>query len=235
VPVRVAETGSAFLNRILQVFFPGFAAMDREREFDRIRRIYTQANALQLLAITPFFLAMAVEGETLLRLWINPEFARDAAPIVLLVCLNFWISSLTNLPTLAALAFGFPQLMSKYSLIRMAVTVVAGYPLVQQWGLMGAAVALLLSELPGLALIAEGSYRVLGVQVMRRILRLLLQHFGLALLLWLAYEWWWKHSAHYSPWGVGALLALHLLLCWASGLFGPEERQRVRSLLLKWR
>lgn len=235
VPVRVAETGSALLSRILQVFFPGFAAMDRATESARIRRILLEANSLQLLAITPFFLGMALEGHTLLALWINPDFARQTSSIVLVVCLNYWLSSLTNMPSILALAFGMPDIVSKYSLIRMAVTLVVGYPLVNHFGLMGAALALLASELPALVMISETLRRALGRETARAVLWRMALHFAVAAALYAAYELLLRPSRWYGPWMLVATLLAYAALAVATGLFGAAERQRLQALLLKWR
>lgn len=235
VPVRVAETGSALLNRILQVFFPGFAAMDRATEMGRIRRILREANSLQLLAITPFFLGMTLEGHTLLALWINPEFARQASGIFVVVCLNYWLSSLTNLPSILALACGMPDIVSKYSLIRMAVTLTVGYPLVVNFGLMGAAITLLLSELPALVMIPETLTRTLGGDTARSVMGRMGRHFGIAAVVYMGYELLLRPSGWYSPWMLVPAVALYFALAFLLGLVGPAERQRLHALLLRWR
>ncbi len=235
VPVRVAETGSALLNRVLQVFFPGFAAMDRATEMQRIRRILVEANSLQLLAITPFFLGMAIEGHTLLALWISPEFARQASGIIAVVCVNFWLSSLTNLPSVLALAFGMPDIVSKYSLIRMAVTLTVGYPLVVNFGLMGAALTLLASELPALVMIPETLGRALGGATARVVYWRMARHFLVAAALYAGYELLLRQSAWYSPWMLLPAVCAYFALAMATGLLGMAERERLRGLLLTWR
>jgi O-antigen/teichoic acid export membrane protein len=235
VPVRVAETGSVFLNRILQVFFPGFAAMDRATEMDRARRVFSQAIALQLLVTTPFFAVMILEGDTLLAVWIDPTFAQGAAGIILLVSLTYWLSSLTNLPTFLALSFGLPDIVSKYSVIRMLVTLIVGYPLVRWHGLLGAALTLLLSELPALAMIPETVTRALGGPTMRALWVPIGKHFALGAALVAAYTWLLEPSRWYSPWWVFAVPVAYFALAVPAGLLGPAERQRIGALLLKWK
>jgi O-antigen/teichoic acid export membrane protein len=235
VPVRVAETGSVFLNRILQVFFPGFAAMDRVNELGRIKRVFLEATSLQLLVTTPFFIGMIVEGHTLLALWINPEFARGAAGIILLVSLNYWLSSLTNLPTFLALSFGMPDIISKYSIIRMVITIVCGYPLVLHFGLMGAALSLLLSELSALFMIPETVHRTLDRETMNALWRPMALNFGIGAAIVLTYEFALRSSTLYSPWWVFATPVAYAALATATGLLGPRERARLHGLLLKWK
>ncbi len=235
VPVRVAETGSVFLNRILQVFFPGFASMDRVTELERIKRVFLEATSLQLLVTTPFFIGMIVEGHTLLSVWINPQFAEGAAGIILLVSINYWLSSLTNLPTFLALSFGMPDIISKYSIIRMMITVVCGYPLVLNFGLMGAALALLLSELNALFMIPETVRRTLGKDAMAALWRPMALNFLIGATIVLAYEFLLRPSAMYSPWWVIATPFAYLAMASLAGLLGPRERARLHGLILKWK
>jgi O-antigen/teichoic acid export membrane protein len=235
VPVRVAETGSVFLNRILQVLFPGFAAMDRVTEIERIRRVFLEATSLQLLVITPFFVGMVLEGYTLLALWIDPKFAQGAAGILLFVSVNYWLSSLTNLPTFLALSFNMPDIISKYSIIRMVIAIAAGYPLITHFGLAGAAAALLLSELPALFMIPETVRRTLGPQAVSELWRPMGLHFAIGAAIAVAYQWGLKPSALYTPWWVFAVPVCYLAAAAATGLLGPRERARIQSLVLKWK
>lgn len=235
VPVRMAETGSVFLNRILQVLFPGFASMDRVTEPDRIKRVFLEATSLQLLAITPFFVSMILEGDTLLALWIDPKFAEGAADIILLVSITYWLSSLTNLPTFLALSFGMPDIISKYSIYRMVIAVAAGYPLVTQFGLMGAAWVLLLAQLTALLMIPETVRRALGKEAVTQLWRPMALHFAIGAAIVVPYQWLLRPSPIYSPWWVFAVPLVYLAATAATGLLGPRERARIHSLVLKWK
>lgn len=233
VPVRVAETGSVFLGRILQVFFPGFSAMDLAADADRIRSIFRSAFSLQLLATTPFFLCMVLEGPALLSLWINADFAREAAGIILIVGVAYWLSSLTNLPSFLALSFNAPDVLSKASLIRVAVVVVCGYPLVLNFGLVGAAWLLLLSELQAFWFIHQSVVRTIGRTAVATTFRPMALHAGTASVLYLLYAFWWRHSAHFTAFALPLVAIAHIAIVAGLGGIGPDERRRLSRLFAR--
>ncbi len=231
VPVRAAETGSVFLGRILQVFFPGFAAMDIHTQRERIRAIFKSAFTLQVLVTAPFFLCVVLEGPALLALWISDDFSQAAKGIILIVGISYWISSLTNLPTILALSFNAPDLLSTSSIIRMAVTVLLGYPLVQQAGLVGAAWLLLLAELQAFWVIQQSVRRTLGADLVWPTFKPILIHAAIASVLYALYELWWRGAAAFTPWALPLVAVIHLLAAFACKAAGPEERRRVVQLL----
>lgn len=233
VPVRVAETGSVFLGRILQVFFPGFSAMDLKTDGDRIRSIFRSAFSLQLLFMTPLFLCMVLEGPALLALWINAEFARESAGIILIVGVTYWLSSLTNLPSSLALSFNAPDVLSKASLVRVAIVVATGYPLVLNFGLLGAAWLLLLSELQAFWFIHQSVVRTIGRESVATTFRPMALHAGTALLLYLLYAFWWRQSPFFTPYALPLAAIAHLAIVCALGAVGPAERRRLARMFAR--
>lgn len=233
VPVRVAETGSVFLGRVLQVFFPSFSAMNLAADGARIRSIFQSVFSLQLLFTTPFFLCMVLEGPALLALWINADFAHEAAGIIMLVGVAYWLSSLTNLPSLLALSFNAVDLLSKSSLIRVAVVLTFGYPLILYYGLMGAAAVLLLSELQAVWFIHQSIARTIGRESVVAAVRAMALHAGTAVVLYLLYVHWWRGSALFTPWALPLVAVAQLAIVGSMGAIGPVERRRLAQLVAR--
>jgi O-antigen/teichoic acid export membrane protein len=234
VPVRAAETASVMLNRILQVLFPGFASMDKTTQAERIRSIFLSVLSLQLLIATPFLVMAVLEGPALLAAWINEDFSRSSSGIITLVAATYFISTLTNLPVFAVMSFGLPQLVSKYSIIRMAITLVLAYPLVKGFGLAGAAWVLLLSELQAFGLIYESAKRLFGMNVYRELARAIFIHAFVGVSLFVVYHWVYRHSALYTPLGVLAIAVLHPVLAIALKATTAADNRRLRNLVLAW-
>lgn len=62
IPTRAVESGSAILNRILQVFYPLFSSMDKVNEKEKMRRIVFSVLSIQLLIATPMMIMAMLEG-----------------------------------------------------------------------------------------------------------------------------------------------------------------------------
>lgn len=235
VPVRAAEIGSVILNRILQVFYPGFAAMDRATELKRVKEIFFSVLSIQLLITTPFFLVVILEGEALLAVWVGQQFARGAEEIIFLVAATYYLSSLTNLPTFAAMSFGMPAIVSRYSIIRMAITLVLVYPLVKYQGLLGAAWVLFFSGLPSLGFIYETGRRLFGLNVFRALARPMAIHGLLGISFYVGYESLFRESSLYSPLGVLLIAILYPVLAAALGGTSAADNRRLFRLVMSWR
>jgi O-antigen/teichoic acid export membrane protein len=234
VPTRVAETGSVILNRILQVLFPKFSAMDRVRDIDRIREMYVSVLQIQLAISIPLMMMIILEGPYFLEIWINKEFSDSASVVITLVAITYFLSSLTNLPVFTAMSFNLPGIISKYSLIRMGITAIVVYPLVSTYGLMGAAWTLFLSELQGLFLVYESSRRALQLNVFRVLAKPISIHMALMLLIWLLYETAYRGSDWYHPLGVLAILPVYAGAALLLGATSDRDNQRILRLVSLW-
>ena len=177
----------------------------------------------------------SLEGPALLAAWISAGFAHSASGIISVIAVAYFLSSLTNLPVVVAMSFGLPQLISKYSIIRMVITIITMYPLVRYHGLTGAAWVLLLSELQALALIYETSRRIFGINIYRTLFRPLLTHAVVSTAILLGYNLVYRHSAWYTPLGVVVVLVIYPILTVALGATTKTDNRRLRKLLLAWR
>lgn len=235
VPTRAAEAGSVVLNRALQVFYPSFAAMNRETDIGKIRDIFTSVLSIQLLVITPFMLGVVLEGPALLTLWISKDFSQSASIILNIIAATYFISSFTNLPVFAAMSFNMPGIVSKYSIIRMAITAIVVYPLVSNFGLAGAAWTLLLSELQAFALIYETGRRVLGINLFKALARPIAVHLLVSTSLLAVYELAFRHTAWYTPLGAIPIVLAYPLLTISLGATTASDNRRLKKLVLAWR
>ena len=235
VPTRAAETGSVMLNRILQVFYPGFSSMDKINEKEKIRGIVFSVLSIQLFIITPLMLMVILEGTTVITAWINREFAASSAGIITLIALTYFLSSLTNLPTFAAMSFNHPGLVSKYSLIRMTITVILVYPMVGHYGLVGAAWVLFLAELQAIPFIYETIKRIFDINIYRELRKPLLAHAAISITCYVAYEFIYRHSHLYTPWGILAVGLIYPLLALLFRTTSNDDNRRMKRLVTVWR
>lgn len=235
VPTRVAETGSVILNRILQVFYPGFSSMDKIKDKNRIRAIFFSVLSIQLFILMPLMLMVMLEGPAMLAVWINAEFAANASGIINLVAITYFLSSLTNLPVFVAMSFGLPAIVSKYSMIRMLITIVLVYPMVKLYGLVGAAWVLLLSELQAFALIYETIHRIFNINPYMALLKPLLIHAAIGGTCYVIYQFGYRHSEWYTPLGVIVIGLIYPLLAFAFKATTQDDNRRLKKLVTVWR
>lgn len=235
VPSRAAQMGSVLLNRVVQVFYPEFSSMDKSRDIGRIRSVTYSVLSLQMLITTPLLLMVLLEGESVIAAWIDSDFAHNSSDVISLVAITYYVSSFTSLPNYAAMSFGLPGLITKYSAIRLAVTLLLVYPFVKYFGLVGAAWLLLLSETQAIGFIYETYRKIFSENVYRAFARQLIIHCTLGAILYLVYEYIFKDSSWYTPYGALSLGAIHPAVATLFGATSREDNRRLIRLVTAWR
>lgn len=231
IPVRVGETGAVFMNRILQVFYPGFSSLKQDGEINKIEDMMRSIFTLQLFVSVPATLLLALEGDTLLSVWISNEFAEQASGIILLIVITYLLSSLTNLPSFAAMSFNMPSIVAKYSFIRMVITLLLVYPFIKYWGLIGAASVLLIAELQAIPFIYEVGKKIFNKNIYKELLKIIVIHMLLAPVFYLLYEYFYKASSWYSPFAIVLFVLLYLFVTHQMGVTSKEDDRRIKKLI----
>lgn len=234
-PLRAVTAATVILNQSMQVFLPGFSAMDKVKDINRIKGIYFTVLSIQLFFIVPIFLTLALEGSTLLSLWINDDFAQGAGKIIITIVIAYFISSLTALPSQIALSFNFPQLISKYSAIRMIVSLVSVYPLINYFGLVGAALVLLISEIVGIPFLYEVTRKAFGVNFFIRLRPNLIKHGLMSISIYIIYDSVYRNSDWYHPISILGIPIIYMLFALVLGVTSASENKKMVRLITKWR
>ncbi len=76
-----------------------------------------------------------------LEWWLSKEFARQALPVVLVLCIGIWINSLALVPYTLLHANGNPKLTALFHLAELVLYVLALWWFTKSYGLIGAAIA----------------------------------------------------------------------------------------------
>lgn len=116
---------------------PQMAAMGAREAQQAYRRVYRRVGAAMLGVCV---LAAAV-AYPVLSWWISSTFARDAMPVVLVLCVGIWINSLASIPYILLQAKGQPRITALFHLAELGLYLVALWFLSSRWGLAGAAAA----------------------------------------------------------------------------------------------
>ena len=97
--------------------------------------------------------AAAALAYPVLSLWLSPDFAQTALPVVLILAVGIWFNSIAQLPYTILHALGKPRLTAMFHLVELVFYFVVLYWLATAFGLIGAATAWLLRVLLDLALL----------------------------------------------------------------------------------
>lgn len=82
---------------------------------------------------------VAILAKPTLAWWINPQFAKDALPIVLVLCIGIWINAMAFVPYTFMHAFGEPKQTAIFHMVELVLYIIALWWLTNHYGLIGAA------------------------------------------------------------------------------------------------
>lgn len=126
--IPMALTG-ALLPRLAAMTVPEAAAAYKHT----YRRV-----SVGMLAICTAAAALAYPA---LSLWLSPEFAHSAWPVVLVLCVGVWVNALASVPYTLLHAKGNPRLTALFHVAELFIYLLALWLLSSRFGLLGAAVA----------------------------------------------------------------------------------------------
>jgi len=154
----LSNAGSQLIMMTNQSVRPEFSIAFGENQIDRMRVIHRRACQVSLLAATLIAVAMLAVGPMIFKIWTSNSVLFDFrafAILVLVVIFNgFWLTSCG-----VALATNRHHRLALGYFIAIVTTISAGIPLVNYWGLTGAAVCLLLVDLIMVGIVFPQSLR----------------------------------------------------------------------------
>lgn len=140
VPFNLADRTTLIASALGSTLFPRFSELPE----DDARRLLGMGSDRLLVAITPLFAVAILAVGPFLEIWIDPEFAAEAAPVGRLLLLAFFVNAVAYLPFSFIQARGRPDIIAKIHLCELLpyfALLAAGLWL---FGLWGAGLAFLL-------------------------------------------------------------------------------------------
>lgn len=131
----------ALLNRGGAFLFPFTSALVERGDHQRLRSVYNRSQFVLIILSCVLLLPVYVTGGSVLRLWMGPEFARQATFILELLCLRFVFAPLAIVNANYLMGMGLVKLQALLITLSSA-TLLAGLAwLVPAYGVFGAVLA----------------------------------------------------------------------------------------------
>lgn len=232
VPKNLAFRGNAAIFQAGSVLFPKFSAMT---DHTAIARLYLSSTWTILCATLLFFVPVTVLIPDFLRLWINPDFAEQAAWIGQFVAGTCLVRG-AFVPYVALFrGIGKPQYLTVLSICSGVASFAANVVLIPAHGLKGAAYSCCVAPAVGFSAIVFAWRGVLGMRSWAPLLRSVLLPITLGYSL-LAMSLLIRQHLHPLGWlGLVAFGAVDLIVVGIT-LFGVEhfvggERKHTHGLI----
>jgi O-antigen/teichoic acid export membrane protein len=140
VPYDVLSRLLLFPAALQAVLFPAFVTL-RYTDTVRLRALFTKASDATLLLMFPALLATLMLGNTLLRLWMGPEFALQSGQVASILMVGVFINSMTRVPFALVQSAGHADWTALTHLTELPLYVFGVWWLLSMYGILGAAYA----------------------------------------------------------------------------------------------
>lgn len=147
VPATLASRILGLTYRLSSVIYPRASSLAAVEKIHELKPVYLGAmryiTYINLVALGVIVLA----GDTFLDRWVGKEFVEDGYVVLVLMTFALLVDSFTNIPSLVNDALGHPKVTGKFALARGLVGIALVYVGTLAGGIIGAAVAHLLSSI----------------------------------------------------------------------------------------
>ncbi len=147
VPASLAMKVHGLVSSIANVLFPLSSEMSAQRDAGQLRELYLRATkytvAVSLAVSAPLF----VFSGPILRFWLGEGFAAQSSGVMRVVVVGYFLVALSAVPFYIFSGMGHVRIVAVYSLISAALNITGCLLLIPRWGLLGAALAVIVGSL----------------------------------------------------------------------------------------
>jgi O-antigen/teichoic acid export membrane protein len=163
VPGSLAGRIHGAIANLAAVTIPVSSQLFAKQELTRLKDLYLRATrtvvvALLSISIPPFILA-----DKLLYYWIGPDFAQEGTAVLRILVVTYAFLALTVVPWNLVVGVGRPRIPAVFNSVLGGLNVLLMVVLIPPFGIVGAAVAYLVSTLPFVWLIGYVERRILEI------------------------------------------------------------------------
>ena len=153
VPSKLLNGAWGILGSGFGVLFPYASNVQSRGDQIEAKRKWLQSSQVFASISLPAFVLIMLFSPWILRLWMGYGFAAKTANLLSLLAIASMIASLTAVPIHIALGYGRSKTIAGFGVITASAYVISLFLLLPNLGIMGAAVAAIVSALPGLILV----------------------------------------------------------------------------------
>jgi O-antigen/teichoic acid export membrane protein len=171
VPTTVCQQGMNLTNHVTRAMFPAVSDRSGNGDLEGVQRMYLRSTRLLAVGLMPVFVMLMLFAHPLLAAWAGPRIAQHSALVLTIVAAAFCFQFISALQNMFLTAMGQATLMAKWNVGQGLATVALDLLLIPRYGVLGAAVALLIvsagAVLPYTYVVAD---RVVGLAPKRLVL-----------------------------------------------------------------
>lgn len=189
VPAALSQKIHSAASQLATITFPVSSSLSATGETERVKNLYLRATGFVLLFVVTVAVPPSILARPLLEHWLGGAFPARSTTVLILLNATYALVALTAVPFYVLLGLGHVRVAALFAALTAALNVALVILLVPSHGVVGAAVAFLLSNAPVPFFIFFVEHRVLALtrspwpSLLARLTVPVLAQAGLCLLL----------------------------------------------------
>jgi O-antigen/teichoic acid export membrane protein len=175
LPYSLSEKLSLGVANVTSVVFPFTSELHAMDAHGKVRELYLRSTKILSLMTLPITVVLFTLSAEILRFWLGDEYATQGSVSLELLSMAAFLNAIGAVPTVTALGVGRVWLCSAFAFAASVVDLLFSFLLIPNYGINGAALALLISIAVVQPFFVYSVNRTLGLTSVRFIVEALLR------------------------------------------------------------
>ena len=163
VPTKLLSFLQGGINSLAAVVLPFASRYISQDHTEEFRLVYLRASKVLTSLFLPLFIYLIVYSKEILTIWMGPDFAEDAWIVQVLLGFTYLLSAFTILPTNTILGIGQLKVVAYFAVGTVVTNLATCAYMVARFGVIGAAVAVLCTQVFALPFVWYVTTRQLSI------------------------------------------------------------------------
>lgn len=140
-PLEMLMRLSIFPGSLMAVLFPAFSALKSKNDIAKTKSYYDHSIKIIFIGMGCLSIGLIFFSDNILKIWLGQEFVEKSSLVFQILSFGILINSLALVPFTFIQGIGHADITAKYHLIELPIYVILIWFLIQNFGIIGAAIA----------------------------------------------------------------------------------------------
>jgi len=148
IPFTMSQMANSFVSSVIQFLFPAVSFLNSAGEKDKLKQIYIKSTKYVIAFSLIIFSGLVLFGKPFLKIWIGKEISEISYPLLVIISLVLFFSSISNVGYYYYNGLGFSKINMISSFVGAIAYVISAIILIPAFNLKGAAFSFIFILLP---------------------------------------------------------------------------------------
>jgi len=141
IPFTMSQMANSFVSSVIQFLFPAVSFLNSAGEKDKLKQIYIKSTKYVIAFSLIIFSGLVLFGKPFLKIWIGKEISEISYPLLVIISLVLFFSSISNVGYYCYNGLGFSKINMISSFVSAICYVISAIILIPAFNIKGAALS----------------------------------------------------------------------------------------------